>query len=71
MTNDEFLEFCKKVVNHANQQLSSSSNALESSETNTRVLPDNAGDSNGDTSAKHVCRRDYWHGDIVRYFTEK
>lgn len=59
MSMSELLEFCKKVINHANQQLSSSSNALESSETNTRVLPGNAGDSNGDTSAKRVCRRDY------------
>ena len=34
-----------------NQQPSLSSNTLEGSTTNNRVLPDNAGDSNVDTSA--------------------
>ena len=70
MSMDQLYEFCRKVLNHANQQPSLDSNILEGSETNSRILTDNAEDSNGDTSAEHVHIRDYERGDIVRYFDE-
>lgn len=63
---EQLYEFCKKVLNHANQQPSLSSNTFEGSETNDRVLTSNVEDSNIDTSAGHPAKDD----DIVRHSEE-
>ena len=66
MSMEELYEFCRKVLNHANQQPSLSSNTLEGSETNSRVHTKEV-DSNGDTSAEHPVMDE----DIVRHSFEK
>ena len=52
------------TVNEDNQQPSLSSNAFEGSETNSRILPANAKDSNTNTSALLITISD--DEDIVR-----
>ena len=63
MSMSELYEFCKKVLNHANQQPSQGLTTLEGSETNGWNC--NA-EYNTDTSAEHPDMDD----DIVRHFNE-